>query len=152
MTAEAVRAGPDGLAMVPFEDDGDGGEQGDEQEDVSPRGRGQKIRLGRLFGPGADRFLAWLVEGQDVTAESDTQYAKRLGLSRPQYANAKAGRTGLSRPMIERICRRHADCRAAYIALCLTPYAGEYGGEDPLGIRFLQGGRPSGIGRDPPDG
>jgi hypothetical protein len=114
--------------------------------------RGQKMRLGRLFGPGADRFLAWLVEGQDVTAESDTQYAKRLGLSRPQYANAKAGRTGLSRPMVERICRRHADCRAAYVALCLTPYAGEYGGEDPLGIRFLQGDRRTGDARDPPHG
>lgn len=138
------------LAVAPFRHEGPEGPEGGV---TLPRG--QKMRLGRLFGPGADRFLAWLVEGQDVTGESDTHYAKRLGLSRPQYANAKAGRTGLSRPMIERICRRHADCRAAYVALCLTPFAGEYGGEDPLGIRFLrgaQGHRRAGDARDPPDG
>ncbi len=143
MTAEAV---PAEVAMLPFGDEADGddatGADEDEQAPEGARGRGQKMRLGRLFGPGADRFLAWLVEGQDVTGESDTHYAKRLGLSRPQYANAKAGRTGLSRPMIERICRRHADCRAAYVALCLTPFAGEYGGEDPLGVRLLKEHRP----------
>lgn len=69
--------------------------------------------------PRFDRFLGWLIEDQERRGESDTAYVKRLDISRAQYANAKAGRRGLSRPVIERICQRDEGARCAYTQLCL---------------------------------
>lgn len=76
--------------------------------------RGRKLTLERF-----DRFLGWLIEDQERRGESDTAYVKRLAISRAHYANAKAGRRGLTRPVIERICQRDADARCAYHDLCL---------------------------------
>jgi hypothetical protein len=81
---------------------------------------GVSLRRGRKVGlPRFDGFLGWLVEDQEGRGESDTAYAKRRGLSRSQYANAKAGRRGLSRALVERICQRDAAARCAYHERCL---------------------------------
>lgn len=78
-------------------------------------GRGRKISLPRED----DRFLDWLNEDQETRGESTADYAKRLTISRAQLANAKAHRRGLSRPLVERICRQYPAARKAYDRLCL---------------------------------
>ena len=86
--------------------DGGGGEAG---------GRGRKLPLPRED----DRFLDWLNEDQETRGESTADYARRLTISRAQLANAKAHRRGLSRPLVERICRTYPAARKAYDRLCL---------------------------------
>lgn len=78
-------------------------------------GRGRKLPLPRAD----DRFLDWLSEDQATRGESTTDYARRLSISRAQLANAKAHRRGLSRPLVERICRQYPAARKAYDRLCL---------------------------------
>ena len=78
-------------------------------------GRGRKLPLPRED----DRFLDWLNEDQETRGESTADYARRLTISRAQLANAKAHRRGLSRPLVERICRQYPAARKAYDRLCL---------------------------------
>ena len=91
---------------------------GDEPVSMLSQQRNQ-LRGRKLMLPRTDRFLGWLVQDQERRGESDTAYVKRLDISRAHYANAKAGKRGLSRPVIERICQRDEDARCAYHELCL---------------------------------
>jgi len=89
---------------------------GAEGTDATDRGgRGRKLPLPRED----DRFLDWLNEDQELRGESTADYARRLTISRAQLANAKAHRRGLSRPLVERICRQYPAARKAYDRLCL---------------------------------
>jgi hypothetical protein len=106
----AVRA-EDGLTVM-------AGGLEDQPAAGAARARGRK-----LGHPRFDRFLDWLAEDQAERGMTDTDYAAWRGLSRPHYVNAKAGRRhGLSRAVVEGVCKRHDDARDAYIALCLTRY------------------------------
>jgi hypothetical protein len=91
------------------------------EEVTGPPARGHKLRLARADeGDARDPLAAWLLRDQAQTGESDAAFAHRRGLSVHHLRNLRANRRGLSRPMVERICRRDPTARAVYIAYCLT--------------------------------
>lgn len=95
--------------------------------EAGPPGVPAPRRKGALRGrkrgrPQVDPFLGWLIDDQRDQGLTDEQYADRHGLSRPHYSLCKSGDRGLSRPVVEGICKRDPRAREAYVALCLTGY------------------------------
>jgi hypothetical protein len=87
-------------------------------------GRGKRARGQPRGLPQVDPFLGWLIADQRETGETDEDYAARHDFSRPHFALAKKGVRGLSRQIVESICKADARAREAYVALCLTRYGG----------------------------
>ena len=83
------------------------------------RGRGQPRGL-----PQVDPMIGWLIEDQRETGENDEEYAARHGMSRPHFSLMKSGGRGLSRSVVETLCKADPRAREAYVALCLTKYGG----------------------------
>ena len=88
-----------------------------------PKSKAKRPRRGQPRGlPQVDPFLGWLIDDQAEQGLTDGEYAARHGLSRPHYVLCKSGDRGLSRQIVEGICKRDPRAREAYVALCLVGY------------------------------